>query len=160
MEHEISRVMVGQGWVGMIGLRSIFDELQSLGINDPEKLKTILLELARKKNYIAPSSESEYEEALLREYHRHLGLLVEDGPSVPEILILGPGCKNCDELNNRVMSIAAEIGLQADIRHVKDPAEIGKFGLVPTPALVINGKLECTGQVPSSDKLKSLLESI
>lgn len=160
MEDEITRVVVGHGWVGMIGLKSIFYEVQALEIKDPGDLTSKLLELARTKNYIAPSSENEYGEALLREYHRHLGLPVEDEIGVPEILILGPGCSNCDELKSRVITAAAEISLPADIRHVKDPAEIGKYGLVPTPALVINNELKSSGSVPTVDKLKSILKSI
>jgi small redox-active disulfide protein 2 len=157
MDDEIMRVKVGQGWVGMVGLKSIFDELRDLDIKAPEVLSSRLLERARRSNYIAPSAESEYRSALLREYRLHLGLPVEEESAVPEILILGPGCSNCDELKSRVFSAAAEIGLQADIRPVKEADEIGRYGLVSLPALVVNGRLVSTGRVPSVEELKTLL---
>jgi hypothetical protein len=62
-------IKVGNSEAGIRGLQQIMANAQSSGISDEEKLKTELLALARDNgNYIAPSAEQAYKEALLREY--------------------------------------------------------------------------------------------
>ncbi len=74
-----------------------------------------------------------------------------------EIRILGPGCINCQRLEQNVFNAAAELDLAADIQKVEDYAGIMAFGVMSTPALVINGKVVVSGRVPSSDEVKKLL---
>ena len=76
---------------------------------------------------------------------------------IDEIKVLGPGCSRCDQLTRDVMAVAAALNLQADVGHVTDVVEIGKYGVMGTPALVINGRVAAVGIVPPRHKLKQLL---
>ncbi|OPX38232.1 MAG: hypothetical protein B1H12_03000 [Desulfobacteraceae bacterium 4484_190.2] len=74
-----------------------------------------------------------------------------------EIKILGPGCVQCDGLEQTLMQVMAEINLIADIEHVRDIKEIGKYGVMGSPALLINGKVKSVGKVPHKAKIKEWL---
>jgi len=55
------------------------------------------------------------------------------------------------------MEVLAEMSLSADLEHVRDIKEIGRYGVMGTPALVINGKVVCVGTVPAKEKIKEWL---
>jgi len=65
----------------------------------------------------------------------------------------GQGCAQCDKLEQELMHVMAEFELIADIEHVRDIKEIGKYGVMGMPALIINGKVKSVGRVPSKNKL-------
>ena len=77
---------------------------------------------------------------------------------ITEIHILGPGCMQCDELMRRVMSVVTELGLAADVQHIRDLKEIAGDGPLPTPALVVNGKVKAAGKILRVEKIKKLVE--
>jgi len=52
----------------------------------------------------------------------------------------------------------SEINLIADIEHVRDIKEIGKYGVMGSPALLINGKVKSVGKVPPKNKLQEWLK--
>ena len=58
------------------------------------------------------------------------------------------------------MQVMAEINLMADIEHVRDIKEIGKYGVMGTPALIINGKVKSVGRVPPRTKLIEWLSEL
>jgi small redox-active disulfide protein 2 len=66
------------------------------------------------------------------------------------IEVLGPGCNNCQKLEANVREAVAQAGIEADIRHVTDYAEIAQRGVMNTPGLVIDGRVVSTGKVPTS----------
>jgi small redox-active disulfide protein 2 len=100
-----------------------------------------------------------YAVAFLREYKKFIGQPVEDDrPEVPQIKVLGPGCPNCDRLEQELMGLMAELGLPADLEHIRDVVEIGRYGVMSVPALVINGKVVAAGSIPPRKKLKALLQ--
>jgi len=74
-----------------------------------------------------------------------------------QLLILGPGCPNCNKLYARTESAARELGLEYELEKVIDIEKIMSFGVMMTPALVIDGNVKLTGKVPSIEELKSLL---
>ncbi len=74
-----------------------------------------------------------------------------------EIKILGGGCARCKQLEKITREAIAQSGIQADIIKVEDIAEIMKYGVMTTPALVVNGKVEIKGRVPSADEMKQIL---
>ncbi|MDZ7667457.1 MAG: thioredoxin family protein [Desulfotignum sp.] len=87
--------------------------------------------------------------ALLREYKKHIGEPVQEEPlECVEIKILGTGCANCERLEQELMSLISETGVQADIEHVRDLKEISRYGVMGFPALVINRKVKAVGSVP------------
>ena len=74
-----------------------------------------------------------------------------------EIKILGPGCPKCKTLEKLTREVVEQNGIDASITKVEDIVEIMKYGVMTTPALVVNGKVEIKGRVPSSDEIKQLL---
>lgn len=74
-----------------------------------------------------------------------------------EIKVLGPGCAKCKSLEKLTKEAVAETGIQAEIEKVEDIYKILSFGVMSTPALVINQKLVLSGRVPSMSEIKELL---
>ena len=74
-----------------------------------------------------------------------------------EIKILGPGCAKCKTLDKLTHEVVEKNGIKANITKVEDIMEIMKYGVMSTPALVIDEKMVLKGRVPSSDELKQLL---
>ena len=73
------------------------------------------------------------------------------------IQIAGPGCMNCRTTEQRVFNACAELDLAADISKVTDYNEMANLGVLRTPAVVIDGKVEIMGRVPSVTELKTLI---
>jgi len=74
-----------------------------------------------------------------------------------EIKILGTGCKKCNDLTDKVKSVADSLGLEYEIEKVTDIAQIVGYGVMTTPALVVNGVVKVSGKIPSEDEIKELL---
>ena len=74
-----------------------------------------------------------------------------------EIKILGPGCARCKSLEKTVINSLAELDIAADVSKVEDIVKIMEYGVMHTPALVINGKVFRSGQVPSMNQVKEIL---
>ena len=74
-----------------------------------------------------------------------------------EIKILGTGCPKCKTLEKLTREVVEQNGIEASVIKVEDIVEIMKFGVMTTPALVVNGKVEIKGRVPSSDEIKQVL---
>lgn len=62
------------------------------------------------------------------------------------------------ELENATRTAISELGLDFEIEHVKDFAEIASYGVISTPALVLNGKVVSYGRVLSVDEVKAVLK--
>jgi protein-disulfide isomerase len=56
------------------------------------------------------------------------------------------------------MEVMAETGIAADIEHVRDIREIGKYGVLGMPALIINGEVKSVGKVPPRKRLEEWLK--
>ncbi|MCX6645320.1 MAG: thioredoxin family protein [bacterium] len=74
-----------------------------------------------------------------------------------EILILGPGCYRCQKLYDDVQAAVKEIDIECEVIKVTDIAAIAGFGVMQTPALIIDGELKAAGKLLSKDKIKELL---
>lgn len=75
-----------------------------------------------------------------------------------EILVLGTGCKRCEQLYTMVGKVLQETRrTDVGLRHVKDPSEIAAFGPVLTPALAIDGEVVLSGRLPTEATLKELI---
>jgi hypothetical protein len=158
-EKDYRLVLIGNTQLGLMGLKEIFEELKSQrGRQEPE-LKQLLVERAGKTNYIPSSVKAEYEKALFREFKKFLGEKVEEQRSeFLEVAILGPGCYSCNKLEQDVMAVLSETGIKAALNHITDPKLMAQYGLLPTPALVINGKIKSKGTVPPKSMIKKWLE--
>ena len=74
-----------------------------------------------------------------------------------DIKILGSGCARCQRLEQLTREAAAAEGIAIAVEHVREPAEIMKYPVVGTPALVIDGEVKVAGRMPSKDELTSWL---
>ncbi len=74
-----------------------------------------------------------------------------------EIKILGPGCARCQATEKNVKEAVNELGIETKIEEVKDPVEISKHGVFSTPAVIVDGKVKCTGKIPKVEEIKSWL---
>jgi small redox-active disulfide protein 2 len=73
------------------------------------------------------------------------------------IQILGTGCAKCNALTQNVKQAVEEAGLDAHIEKVEDLREIIKFGVMVTPALVVDGQVKVAGRAPGVDEIKKLI---
>lgn len=74
------------------------------------------------------------------------------------IKILGSGCAKCNKLEESVKQAILEMGIELAIDHVTDFAQIATYGVMSTPALVLNGEVVSFGKVLSVDEVKHILE--
>ena len=159
MEKDYRLVLVGDTQVGLIGLNGIFEELKSeRGKPEPE-LKAMLVEKVGRKNYIASSVRQEYGKTIFREFKKFLGEKVEEERGeFLEVIILGAGCYSCNQLEKDILAVLSETGIKAGLNHITDPTIMAQYGILPTPALIINGKVKSAGRVPSKSMIKKWLE--
>lgn len=75
------------------------------------------------------------------------------------IKVLGPGCNNCKNLERVAQKAIDELGLDATIEKVTDYPTIVGYGVMSTPALVVDEKLVLSGRVPTVGQLRALLTS-
>ena len=74
-----------------------------------------------------------------------------------KIEILGTGCAKCNKLEELSKKAADELGLEYELKKVKDIKEIMEFGVMVTPALVVDGEVKSAGKLPSLDEIKKLI---
>ena len=117
-----------------------------------------MLVRVKSSNYIPAAAQEEYKQAFWREFKKALGEQVEEERSGLRIKILGPGCPSCERLEQTVMAVLAELGLPAEVSHVRDMKEITALGVFGTPALLINDDVKAVGQLPSREALKKWLQ--
>ncbi|MBI9038544.1 MAG: TM0996/MTH895 family glutaredoxin-like protein [Bacteroidales bacterium] len=74
-----------------------------------------------------------------------------------EIKILGTGCPKCKTLEKLVIKVVDENNIDANVSKVDDIMQIMNYGIVSTPALVIDEKVVIKGRIPSEKEIKELL---
>jgi small redox-active disulfide protein 2 len=74
-----------------------------------------------------------------------------------EIRILGTGCPKCHKLEEETRQVAAEMGLDCNIEKVTELKDIMSYGVMITPALVVDGEVKVVGKVPTREDIKELL---
>lgn len=74
-----------------------------------------------------------------------------------DIKILGTGCPKCKTLEKITREVVEQNGFNATINKVEDIVEIMKYGIMATPALVVNEKVEIKGRVPTAVEIKQVL---
>ena len=73
------------------------------------------------------------------------------------IKVLGPGCANCQRLTSLTEQALAELGRPEQIEKVTDYAEIAAYGVMSTPALVVDEQVLMVGRIPALSSLKDAL---
>ncbi len=74
------------------------------------------------------------------------------------IKVLGTGCPNCKRLEKNVYEALDELKVKADVEKVTEVKDIMSYGVMSTPALVIDGKVVFSGQVPMVSKLVEIIK--
>lgn len=74
-----------------------------------------------------------------------------------DVKVLGPGCRNCKTLELRTREALAALGEDAAIDKVTDFATIAGYGVMSTPALVVDGRVVLSGKVPTAGRIAELL---
>ncbi len=75
-----------------------------------------------------------------------------------KIEILGMGCKKCADLYESTKAAIDELQMNAQISKVEDFKEIMKYGVMTTPALVVDGTVKVSGRLPSKEEVKNFLK--
>jgi small redox-active disulfide protein 2 len=161
--EDVIQLKIGSFQIGIIGLKEVLAELDSsMAEASDEQVATELLHRLSKKNFFPEKAKAEYARALVREFRKHLGQ--EIPPAQEEqglvIKVLGQGCANCRALSQRVMEVLTELRLAADFEHVTDIKEIAQYGILQSPALVINGKIVALGRVPTKTQLIEFFKKV
>jgi small redox-active disulfide protein 2 len=74
-----------------------------------------------------------------------------------DIKVLGTGCAKCKKLEERTNQVVKDLGIDAQVEKVEDIYKIMQYGVMRTPALVIDGKVALSGRLPDDSELKNLL---
>lgn len=77
-----------------------------------------------------------------------------------KVQIFGIGCPRCKKLEANARKAIDELGIEAEIKKVQDIKEISKFGVMMTPALAIDGKVKCSGEIAPVEKIKKWLQEV
>ena len=75
------------------------------------------------------------------------------------IKVLGSGCANCQKLETVAREAVAQLGIDAEVVHVQGIGDIMAYGVMSTPALVVDDQVRLTGRVPSLDEVVQILKS-
>lgn len=76
------------------------------------------------------------------------------------VKVLGSGCAKCNALEQATREALAELGMETAIDHVTDFAQIAAYGVMTTPALVVDGKVVSYGKVLKKDEAKDLIRKV
>ncbi|HOX91946.1 MAG TPA: thioredoxin family protein [Spirochaetales bacterium] len=74
------------------------------------------------------------------------------------VKVLGSGCAKCNALEANVKAALSDMGMDIPIEHVNDFAQIAAFGVMSTPALVVDGTVVSSGKLLKKEEARSLLE--
>lgn len=76
-----------------------------------------------------------------------------------DIKILGPGCANCHALQARTGQALAQLEVTAEVTTVTDYPTIAGYGIMSTPALVIDDRVVLSGRVPPTKEVAELINA-
>ena len=147
---------VGKVSIGLFGLDIALNRvIGDASLNDKEAAKQIFEEISR-QNYVPSGAKESYLQAIEEVIERIRG--GKDNYSADLVIrILGPGCVSCNSLQKLVIEIMSDMGVAADVFQVHDLDEIGRFGVMQTPALVINNEVKSSGRLPTRTKIEEWL---
>ena len=75
-----------------------------------------------------------------------------------KVKILGSGCAKCNQLERATIAALKQLGMDTEVDHIRDFSQIASYGVMLTPALIINGKVVSIGKVLNIDEVISLLQ--
>jgi hypothetical protein len=145
-------IRIGTADIGLVGLDIALNKAAAENLPEDEAV-AFLFSAVSTKNYIPAGAEDNYREALRKAYRQHLDI---DPPPATGLVIriFGTGCISCDRLQGQVIELLDHLGLAADIEQIHDPDEIGRRGILVTPALMINGRVKSGGKPPTPAQIE------
>lgn len=75
-----------------------------------------------------------------------------------EIKVLGPGCMKCRKTEDIVKEAVAEAGVEARVEKVTDIMEIADYGVMGTPAVIVDGEVVSVGKIPTKEEMKKWMK--
>ena len=75
-----------------------------------------------------------------------------------DVKVLGPGCAKCVELMKQTELAIRELNLECSLEKVTDIDKIISYGVMMTPALVVDGIVKVSGKVPSLEDIKKMID--
>ncbi|MGI6575149.1 MAG: thioredoxin family protein [bacterium] len=75
-----------------------------------------------------------------------------------KVKVIGPGCKKCQSLEEKVRDIINQLGIRAEVEKVRDLKQIIDYGVLLTPALVIDGEVKVSGRIPNEKEIIDWLQ--
>jgi small redox-active disulfide protein 2 len=75
-----------------------------------------------------------------------------------DIKVLGPGCPKCQQTEKVVKEAVAESGVAAQVEKVTDIMDIARYGVLGTPAVVVDGVVKSAGKIPSKEDIKNWIK--
>lgn len=158
-DKDITRINVGTFSVSIIGIKLLMEEMAKTHADKPdEEVRSLMLDRLGKDNYIPAKAKDDYGRAFLREFRKFLGQpYTDDAARGLDVKVLGAGCSQCHQLTQMIMEVLTELQLPANVDHVTDIKEIARYGIMGSPALLINGKSVAVGSVPPRQRIKKWL---
>jgi len=159
-KEDVVQIRVEDYAVGIIGLNAALQDMATAyAEKSDQEVADELVNRLSKNNYIPNKAREPYKKAFLREFKKHLGKPYEETISSGlDVKVLGPGCPQCDGLEEALMAAVEQLRIKANIEHVRDIKEIGQYGVMGSPGLLINGKVKSVGKIPPRAKLIQWLE--
>jgi hypothetical protein len=160
LENDVTQIRVKGNLVGIVGLQNVMKAMASdFSQQTDEVIGAEMVKRLAVKNYIPDSVKVNYTKAFVREFRKFLGQPVEE-ETITElsVIILGEGCAQCNRLETDVREVMAQMNTPGEMIHVSDMREIAKYGVMGTPALVINKKVVSVGITPDKKKIRLWLE--
>ena len=159
-EDNVMQIRINNNLVGIIGLEQVMEKMVGEFSSCPdEEIGAEMMRHLEKNNYIPKQASGLYTIALVHEFKKYLGQPVDEQPMTGvRIAVLGPGCSRCSRMEMDVREVLAEMKLPAELLHVTDVREIGKYGVMGVPALVINDRVVCVGKTPHRNEIKEWLQ--
>lgn len=84
----------------------------------------------------------------------------EAGKTSGGVKVLGSGCAKCSALEQAAREALADLGMETAIDHVTDFTQIAAYGVMTTPALVVDGKVVSCGKVLKKEEVKALIQKM
>lgn len=160
LTDTVKPISVHHNRVGIVGLEAVMAAMAGEYASRPDE--DIGVEMIRRlepMNYIPSKARPFYAEAFVREFRKYLGQPVaEETVAGLRVIILGPGCAQCDRMEMDVREVMAEMNLAAALEHITDVKEIGRYGVMGVPALIIDDRVVCVGQAPNRKKIREWLQ--
>jgi small redox-active disulfide protein 2 len=159
MSDDHSRIRVGTDEVGLMGLQHAMESIAATHADkSDDEIEQSLMEMLSAKNYIPTSAKAQYGKAFLREFKKFTGRPYEEScDDRLKIVLVGPGCFQCSQLEQTIIQVLTEMALPASFEHITDLKEIAKLGIIQTPTLIINDRVVAKGVVPTAKKIKAWL---